>query len=124
MRSRFGRPLDDVALHTLAPRARHMRIAPTRSEALLWEALRGGQLGVRFRRQVVLGPFMVDFFATSARLVVEVDGGIHLATREHDARRDAALAERGIRTVRVEAELVERDVAAAVARVRAAVWSS
>ncbi|MGH7329746.1 MAG: endonuclease domain-containing protein [Polyangiaceae bacterium] len=120
MRSRFGRPLDDVALHTLAPRARHMRIAPTRSEALLWEALRGGQLGVRFRRQVVLGPFIVDFFAPSARLIVEVDGGIHRASREHDARRDAAFAERGIRTVRVEADLVERDLRAAGSRVRRA----
>ena len=120
MRSRFRRPFDAVALHTLAPRARHMRIEPTRSEAMLWSALRGAQLGVRFRRQVVLGPFIVDFFAPSANLVVEVDGGIHHASRPHDAARDAAFASRGIRVVRVDAELVESDLARAVACVRAA----
>jgi very-short-patch-repair endonuclease len=60
-----------------------MRAFPTRSEALLWQALRGHQLGVRFRRQVVLHTFIVDFLAPSVGLVVEVDGG---ATRRSRGR--------------------------------------
>lgn len=121
MRHRFRRPLDFVARNTLAPRARAMRSLPTRSEALLWSALRRGQLGVRFRRQVVLGPFVVDFFAPIARLIVEVDGGIHLSRYDLDRLRDEAFTRRGLRTLRIDAELVERDLAAAVALVRAAI---
>jgi very-short-patch-repair endonuclease len=48
----------------------------TESEAVLWEALRGRQLGVPFRRQMPLcGRYIVDFCAPAAWLVIEVDGG-------------------------------------------------
>ena len=100
---RFHREYDTVALGRLVPRAREMRRRPTESEAILWAHLRCGQLGVRFRRQVILGPFIVDFLAPSARLIVEVDGGAHIARRDADRRRDEALAELGYRTVRVSA---------------------
>jgi very-short-patch-repair endonuclease len=117
---RFGRVYDSVALHRLAPRARAMRIGPTRSEDLLWQVLRRGALGVRFRRQVVLGPFIVDFFAPSVGLVVEVDGGVHLARRDADRLRDEGLRGLGLRVLRIEASVVEQDVHVAVALVRAA----
>jgi len=96
MRTRFLRPFDSVAQHTLAPRARDMRMVATESEARLWAHLRRGQLGVRFRRQVVLGPFIVDFLAPSARLIVEVDGGVHLAQQDADKRRDEARRSRNV----------------------------
>jgi very-short-patch-repair endonuclease len=97
-----------------------MRLAPTASEALLWQALRRGALGVRFRRQVILGPFVVDFFAPSHSLIVEVDGPIHLTRRDHDRLRDEALAARGLRVVRVTAGLVESDLPAALSIIRGA----
>lgn len=81
----------------LRARATCMRRAPTASEQLLWLQLRSKQLGVQFRRQVVLGEFIVDFFASSARLVVEVDGGYHTERSALDARRDAALQRVGYR---------------------------
>ena len=102
----------------LAERAHRMRHAPTASEAALWRHLRGCQLGVQFRRQVVLGRFIVDFLAPSARLVVEVDGGWHEGREAADARRDAALGRLGYRVLRLPADLVEREVEAAVGRVR------
>ena len=106
----------------LIPFARAMRKAPTRSEALLWAALRQRKVaGARFRRQHPLGgAYIVDFCAPCERLVVEVDGGVHLAQRERDARRQRVIESLGYRVVRVSAELVERDVRAAVAVVRAA----
>jgi very-short-patch-repair endonuclease len=104
MRTRFLRPFDSVAQHTLAPRARDMRVAATESEALLWAHLRRGQLGVRFRRQVILGPFIVDFLAPSVRLVVEVDGGVHFAQQDADMLRDEALTALGYRVVRVSVD--------------------
>ena len=95
--------------------------APTPSEAALWLALRGGVLGVAFKRQVVLGGrYIADFFAPSVGLVVEVDGGVHGGRRSADARRDEKLRRRGYRVVRVEAALVLRNVDGAVAAVRAA----
>ena len=117
---RFGREYDRVARERLMPRAREMRLVPTRSEEILWRAIRAGALGVRFRRQVILGPVIVDFFAPSARLVVEVDGEVHAGRRDADRIRDESLGLRGIRVVRIEAALVEASVERAVAMVRAA----
>jgi very-short-patch-repair endonuclease len=78
-------------------RAVGMRSALTPSEVALWAHLRGGQLGVWFRRQVVIGRFIADFAAVSAKLVVEVDGSSHARRAGADARRDRALARLGWR---------------------------
>jgi very-short-patch-repair endonuclease len=95
--------------------------APTTSEARLFELLRGGQLGVTFRRQVpLLGRYIADLLAPQIKLVVEIDGGYHTDRARADARRDRALARAGYSVVRIEAELVMRDEEAAVALVRAA----
>ncbi|HSQ68286.1 MAG TPA: DUF559 domain-containing protein [Polyangiaceae bacterium] len=111
-------------LFTLVQFARRMRRDPERSEALLWAQLRGGRLGVRFRRQhpFPLG-FIVDFFAPAARLVVEVDGAVHrrVGALERDAARQAAIeAAYDVRFLRLDAELVERETFRAVDRIRAA----
>ena len=93
-----------------------MRKAPTPSEAVLWSALRDRRFrGVKFRRQHVLHPYIVDFFAPALKLVVEVDGGYHLDRIAADAARDLDLvAYYGVRVVRVDAGLVERDLAGAL----------
>ena len=101
-------------------RAIGLRSAPTASEQAFWLHLRGGQLGVWFRRQVVLGRFIADFAAPAARLVVEVDGGYHATRRSADAQRDRALARLGYRVLRLEAALVLEHPLEAVARVREA----
>ena len=101
-------------------RAQHMRRHQTPSEERLWAELRGGRLGVAFRRQVVIGRFVVDFAASQARVVVEVDGGVHRDRVRLDARRDAHLVRAGYRVVRVPAALVVGHPDAAVAIVRAA----
>jgi leucyl-tRNA synthetase len=98
-----------------------MRRDPTCSERLLWSRLSGRQLGVPFRRQLVIGErFIADFAAPALRLVVEVDGRYHSERRDADARRDRALAKLGWRVVRIEAALVERELDAAVRIVRGA----
>jgi very-short-patch-repair endonuclease len=78
------------------------RVQLTESEAKLWEAIRGRKLGVQFRRQVVLlGRYIVDFYAPSLRLVVEVDGGYHRLRKSADARRDRELRRAGYTVVRL-----------------------
>jgi very-short-patch-repair endonuclease len=96
------------------------RAAPTASEERLWSALSGGKLGVAFRRQVVLGNFIVDFLAPCARLVVEVDGSYHAQRAAADCRRDGKLRRLGYRVVRIPAALVTNDLRAALELVRAA----
>jgi very-short-patch-repair endonuclease len=72
----------------IVARAAAFRAALTTTEALLWEELRAEKLGVRFRRQVVLGRYIADFVAPRAKLVVEVDGEVHEGRAAADARRD------------------------------------
>jgi very-short-patch-repair endonuclease len=80
-------------------RAREMRRNLTREEALLWTHLRGGALGVRFRRQHGIGPYIVDFACLRPALVVEADGGQHQES-EYDARRDQYIRSRGFQILR------------------------
>lgn len=115
-------PHDAPSLFTLVHFARFHRKHPTRSEALLWSALRKRQLGPRFRRQhpFAVG-FIVDFYCPSYRLVVEVDGSVHHGHEAFDAARDAELARTfGVRVLRLPASLVERDLARALALIRGA----
>ena len=95
-----------------------MRLAPTTSELVLWQAIRGRQLGVQLRPQVLLGGrYIADFVAEHAGLVVEVDGGYHDERVARDARRDTALRRAGYRVLRVPAELVMADLEALSAAV-------
>jgi very-short-patch-repair endonuclease len=104
----------------LEERAAEMRHAPTFAEARLFEAVRGGRLGVSFRRQVPLaGRFIADLYAAEVRLVVEVDGGYHAGRGRAGARRDRVLGRIGCRVLRLANELVMNDLPAAVERIRA-----
>lgn len=114
------RPAGSSRSTLLAARAAQMRAVPTASERVLWSALCRRQLGVQFRRQVVVRGFIADFAAPARRLVVEVDGGWHRGLERLDARRDRALARAGWRVLRLDAGLVLRDLPAAVALVREA----
>jgi len=97
-------------------RARSLRRRLTPPEARLWVALRRRALDWRFRRQHPIGPYVLDFYCDRARLAVEVDGAMHGIgdAPERDARRDAWLAERGVRTLRLPAALIRDDLDAAL----------
>ena len=104
-----GWGLSANTLAELNARARRMRNNPTEPEKRLWRNLSNGQLGgCKFRRQQVIGLFIVDFVCPSARLIVEVDGDTHDA--ESDAVRDADLMRRGYQMLRVTNDDVMRDV--------------
>jgi len=83
----------------LLAHARAMRHEATDAEAMLWRALRNQALGVKFRRQVPKGRYVLDFVCLSRRLVVEVDGDQH-ANCEADRRRDAWLRAEGFQVLR------------------------
>ena len=82
-------------------KARSLRSRQTDTESLLWMRLRARRLsGFKFRRQVPINGYVVDFVCTEAWLVVEVDGGQHGDRIEFDAKRSAALAKSGFRVLR------------------------
>jgi very-short-patch-repair endonuclease len=89
----------------------------TRSEQILWWELRRlREPGLHFRRQAPFGPYVVDFLCHGARLVIEVDGGVHDAVgRKHeDTERQAWIESRGYALVRFTNAQVMQDVGAVV----------
>jgi very-short-patch-repair endonuclease len=84
----------------LKRRARSMRREPTEAEKKLWYALRNRRFGKRkFRRQVPVGRYIVDFLCCEKWLIIEVDGGQH-NERDSDLTRDAWLRSQGYMTLR------------------------
>ena len=76
--------------------ARYLRKNQTNAEKRLWRYLRRKQIhGHRFRRQVPIGPYIVDFFCPKLKLIIELDGGQHALTLDHDKRRTAWLNANG-----------------------------
>jgi leucyl-tRNA synthetase len=104
----------------LANRAHFMRNNQTETEQILWRRISGKRLGVVFKRQVPVDRYILDFLAPAVKLAVEVDDRSHELHRAADARRDRVLARLGYRVLRIEAGLVRRNVAEAVARIVAA----
>ncbi|MBX3120184.1 MAG: DUF559 domain-containing protein [Fimbriimonadaceae bacterium] len=88
--------------HTVKARknARRLRAEMGVSERVLWNLLRRDQTGFHWRRQVPIGPFVLDFYCSEASLAVEIDGEQHALRIDKDAARDAFFMEKGIQTVR------------------------
>ena len=80
--------------------ARRLRRVPPVTERLLWALLRDRRLdGLKFRRQVPLGRYVIDFLCPRHRLIVEADGPHHEDSL-HDMERDAWLRTQGFRVLR------------------------
>ena len=80
-----------------------MRRRPTEAEKKLWSRLRNRQLvGVKFRRQHLIGHFVIDFYCHEARLAIEVDGDNHAEEYQaaYDNLRTAELESHGVRVLR------------------------
>jgi very-short-patch-repair endonuclease len=98
--------------------ARQFRKEPTKSEKLLWHELRGRKVNqIKFRRQQPIGSFVVDFYAPSIRLVIEVDGSIHDQQIEADFARQEILELLGFKVLRLSAHQVENDISACLEKI-------
>ncbi len=84
-------------------RQRDARKAPTEPKHRLWQILRNRQLaGLKFRRQVWIGPYIVDFLCAEIAVVIEIDGDTHASAdaQAYDKRRTALLEAEGYRICR------------------------
>jgi len=88
----------------------------TLPEVLLWNEVKQQRLGVKFRRQVPIGPYIGDFYCHELRLIVELDGWQH--AEGVDAARDSWLADRSYRVVRIWNSIVLDDVEEAIMMIR------
>ena len=89
-----------------------MRANPTDAERRLWSILRNKRLsGYKFKRQVILDWYIIDFVSFEHRLIIEADGSQH-ADNKYDARRDAYLESQGFRMLRFWNSYALKDTAA------------
>ena len=85
----------------LTAHAKLMRHQATEPELRLWLALRGKRFErVKFRRQKVVGRYIVDFASRDPMLVIELDGDSHAGQIDYDERRTAFIEEQGYRVIR------------------------
>lgn len=107
---------NDYSYGFLKEKASKNRKTQTLAEQMLWEKIRSNKLGIHFRRQHVIGNYIVDFVCLKNNLVIEVDGEYHnnKSQREADAYRTWYLNGRGYRVIRFTNEEIIADVEQAV----------
>jgi cyclase len=90
------------AIKPIFERAEELRKNPTFEENLLWQYLKGNQLGVRFKRQHPIWLYIADFYCHEIKLVIEIDGSIHnlKEVKERDIVREDDIVSFGIRVIR------------------------
>jgi very-short-patch-repair endonuclease len=106
----------------LKARRKELRNNLTPAEAILWGMLKGGQLDNRkFRRQHSIGKYIVDFYCPAERLVIELDGAVHLNAGQnlYDSERDEFLNGLGIKVLRFENKMVFEDMAGVLREIAA-----
>src|SRR5437868_2992420 len=82
-------------------RSRSLRRNATPAERILWSQLRGRRFaGLKFRRQVPFGPYILDIYCAAACVVVELDGESHLGKEQRDGEREAWLRAQGLKVLR------------------------
>ena len=92
---------EEVQQSLLKVRSRSLRQSSTDAESLMWRYLRSRRLqGYKFRRQVPIGNYIVDFLCEEASVIVELDGGQHMDHHEYDETRSKWLASQGFEVVR------------------------
>ena len=89
--------IDDAQLRQYA---RDLRKNSTDAESRLWYFLRANRLGFKFRRQVPIKRFIVDFLCHEKRLIIELDGGQHQTNHVYDEQRTVELNQCGFQVLR------------------------
>src|SRR5688572_9927856 len=91
-------------------RVERLRRESTWPERRLWTLLRNRRHGgAKFRRQQLIGSYIVDYYCAAKKLVIELDGESHVGRGKKDQERDAALQEQGIHVLRITNDDVLRN---------------
>ncbi len=100
--------------------AQFLRNNATQTEKILWNRLRNKALGVKFRRQHLIGDYIVDFYCHKLKLVIELDGKYHENPnhKRMDEFREDVLKESGIKIIRFPDESVVNDIDSVVEKIK------
>jgi 5-methyltetrahydrofolate--homocysteine methyltransferase len=105
----------------LKEKAKEMRNKPTEAEKMLWNVLSNkGIENYKFRRQHIVGEYIVDFICLEKRLIVEVDGAVHndVSQIEHDKQRTECLESKGFKVIRFTNNQVLSDFFNTIEKIR------
>jgi len=107
------------ASKTIFQYAEILRNKMTDAEKIIWEKLCNKQLGVRIRRQHPIWVYIADYYCHELKLVIEIDGGIHLKKekREYDIDREVILNEFGIEIIRFRNDQVLKELDTVIERI-------
>ena len=98
--------------------AKQLRQHQTEAEKKLWLKLRNRQLAnLKFRRQVPMGSYIVDFYCQECQLIIELDGGHHLLQQEYDQIRTHYLQAQGLTVLRFWNHDILNDTEAVLAQI-------
>jgi very-short-patch-repair endonuclease len=94
-----------MAVHNiekLKDRRRKLRQTETEEENILWLELRNNKIGHKFKRQHSIGGYILDFYCSKLKLIIELDGPIHQRkeNKEYDKVRDGYFSDLGYTTIR------------------------
>ena len=88
-----------------------MRNNSTLSEVLLWQQIKGKELGYEFHRQVPIDQFIVDFYCHELMLAIEIDGSSHNDKYDYDMDRQSILQDLGVKFIRFDDLDVKKNMA-------------
>lgn len=103
---------------TLKERRQDLRKNMTMAESLLWDELRNKKIGFKFRRQHSIGIYIIDFYCVEKKLIIEIDGKIHLKNYFYDKERDNYLISLGASIIRIKNEEIECDISDVVNKIK------
>ena len=91
--------------------ARELRQKAIDAEKKLWFQFRQGNMtGLKIRRQHPVGPYVLDFYCSKAKLALEIDGSSHEFRHSSDARRDGYMLSKGIKTIRMSPSIADENI--------------
>lgn len=111
---------DSTQYNLLKENASANRKNPTEAESVLWDMLKGNNIGLHFRRQHIILDYIVDFICLEKGLVIELDGGYHNDSEqaEYDKQRTAHLKQLGYIELRFKNEELLTNTDAVIAQIK------
>lgn len=111
---------DPIAYGLLKHYAKENRHNETLAEMVLWDFLRGHQLGVNFRRQHIIGMFIADFTCLPLKIIIELDGGYHQIPEQQvsDKERTQWLESKGFSVYRFTNEEILADTKETIQKIK------
>jgi len=94
-----------------------LRKNQTPQEVILWKYLRGNKLGVKFKRQFSVGPYILDFYSPKNKLAIELDGFQHFNNKEYDKERSEYLSILGVRVIRFWNSEIDANIDSAISKI-------